>query len=52
MPRMTANYENIIPNRMLENSLTLSLPPRIKYGINSSGSPGLIENPGFLLLQE
>jgi len=34
----------IIPN--------LSLPPRIKYGVNSSGSPVISRACGFLLSQE
>ncbi|MBM4349741.1 MAG: hypothetical protein FJ106_07630 [Deltaproteobacteria bacterium] len=29
-----------------------SLPPRIKYGINSSGSPVISRPSGFLLSQE
>jgi hypothetical protein len=34
----------IIPN--------LSLPPRIKYGVNSGGSPVISKTYGFLLSQE
>jgi hypothetical protein len=34
----------IIPN--------LSLPPRIKYGVKSSGSPVISKAYGFLLSQE
>ena len=30
----------------------LSLPPRIKYGVNSGGSPVISRDSGFLLSQE
>jgi hypothetical protein len=32
--------------------INLSLPPRIKYGVNSGGSPVISRVSGFLLSQE
>ncbi len=34
---------------LLRNPKSLSLPPRIKYGVNCSGSPEKLGKAGFLL---
>jgi hypothetical protein len=38
--------------RFMENGVSLSLPPRIKHGVNFNGSPERLEKTGFLLPQE
>jgi len=38
-----------IISRLLKNPKSLSLPPRNKHGINSSGSPEKLGKTGFLL---